>query len=68
MVKITNKRYCWLNGERLVCPHLRGFNTCWIALNKDPCPNCDNIACHNQGKKFGEPDRLIIVKWRGERK
>ena len=68
MVKITNKRYYWLNGEKLVCPHLRGFNFYWVALNKDPCPDCKNIFCHNQGIDFDRSDKLIIVKWKGERR
>jgi len=60
---ITTKRHYWLNGEKLVCPHLRSWNSYWVALNRDPCPDCEMTGCHRKGLGFDEIDKLIIVKW-----
>ena len=60
-MKLTKDKEYWLQGVRLVCPHLRGYGSDWVALEKDPCPTCES-PCHNAGRSFEYPDRLIIVK------
>lgn len=32
----------------------------WIAILKDPCPECSHPSCRNAGRPFAEPKRLII--------
>jgi hypothetical protein len=64
----------WERSEKLLCPHLRQdieryvgdgkYKTSWIARDSDPCPMCDRLNCHNNGKVFHGilEDRLIIEK------
>ena len=59
---ITNKKSLWENANPLACHHLRCVERDWVALEKDPCPTCENTACHNQGRPFDQPNRLTIVQ------
>ena len=37
----------------------------WLAVDHDPCPGCTEShvsSCHNKGKAFDKPRRLLIVK------
>ena len=62
----------WNKSEKLVCPHLRinevysksdcDLSRDWIAKDKDPCPLCNRSNCHNHGKPFHAPLRLIVEK------
>ena len=54
----------WKRAEELKCPHLRceRIPFRWLARLKDPCPSCKYFGCHNKGKEFDEPERLIILK------
>ncbi len=59
----VNKGEHWCDWIDDFCtaPVRSGF---WVALEEDPCPNCDNKACHNYGVPFHRPSKLIILKKR----
>jgi hypothetical protein len=63
----------WEKAEKLACRNLRAidvyikkeadYRTDWITKEIDPCPTCDTMnPCHNKGKSFDEPHRLVIEK------
>ena len=66
MVEYTDDVKVWKEANLLECPLLR-FNMLlnkWVALDEDPCPTkkCGMRECHNYGKPFHKPNRLIIVR------
>jgi len=66
MVEYSDDISLWEEANLLECPLLR-FNMLlnkWVALDEDPCPTmkCGMRECHNYGKPFHEPNRLIIVR------
>jgi hypothetical protein len=69
-VEIQKQYPLFDNADRLACPHLRTIEDWvdndwlknWIAKEKDPCPTCENSACHNYKKRFDLPNRLTIEK------
>lgn len=68
----------WGEANELVCPRLRFIHTredwnprarncdegTWVAINRDPCPKCDEERCpkcHNRGKPFDQSGRLVVL-------
>ncbi|OYT57451.1 MAG: hypothetical protein B6U76_00985 [Desulfurococcales archaeon ex4484_217_2] len=66
MVEFTDDISVWEEADRLACPLLRWNDKFgkWVALGEDPCPTkkCKWETCHNYGRPFHDPKRLIIVK------
>ena len=56
----------WEKSAKLLCPCLRfnHFLKKWVAIGHDPCPTrkCRFKTCHNYGKPFDMPDKLIILE------
>jgi len=69
MVEVSNDKRLWDEASKLICPMLRWHDKLgkWVALNEDPCPTrkCNFTTCHNYGKPFHDPKRLIIIKVQG---
>jgi len=56
----------WEEGTILACPKLRTHamsGWCWMALDYEPCPTkeCKMYGCHNYGRAFDQPKRLVII-------
>ncbi len=56
----------WKRAQSLNCSYVRGegrgefFH--WLAIEKDPCEQCDNTTCHSSGKEFNDSIQLIILR------
>jgi len=52
------KNICSQSG----CIYLLIYKNIWIALDKDPCPQCKDERCNNARRPFDEKDRLLILE------